>query len=248
MTLYLRTGFWQLYDLNTYGTARLAWDPDADPAQITADWVRQTLSADPATSDGDDRGAGPLAGGDHQGPLHRTVRRQTGEGARARAAADDVDLRVGHRDRRLRRPRQHLRGQPRPPRRGDRRGRTGGRDRRAHARPGRRHRPGRLALARAATVLRGRARLRDRPAADAGRVPGDGAAPRAVARHRRRGRVRRLAAGRGALPRGARPSTSTATAATWTCPRTTSPPPTSAACGPTATRRWRGSPAACSGC
>ncbi|GAA1783781.1 hypothetical protein GCM10009682_02400 [Luedemannella flava] len=51
MTLYLRTGFWQLYDLNTYGTARLAWDPTAEPAQVTADWVRQVLSADPATAD-----------------------------------------------------------------------------------------------------------------------------------------------------------------------------------------------------
>ncbi|GAA4346919.1 hypothetical protein [Angustibacter luteus] len=50
MTLYLRTGFWQLYDLNSYGVARLAWNPAADPAQITADWVRQVLSADPATA------------------------------------------------------------------------------------------------------------------------------------------------------------------------------------------------------
>jgi hypothetical protein len=51
MTLYLRTGFWQLYDLNSYGTARLAWDPAAQPAQVTADWVRQVLSADPATAE-----------------------------------------------------------------------------------------------------------------------------------------------------------------------------------------------------
>lgn len=50
MTLYLRTGFWQMYDLNTYGAGRLAWDPDSDPAQVTTDWVRQTLSDDPATS------------------------------------------------------------------------------------------------------------------------------------------------------------------------------------------------------
>ncbi|BCB77085.1 hypothetical protein GCM10022251_58180 [Phytohabitans flavus] len=48
-TLYLREGFWQLYDLNVYSAARLAWDPDADPAQVTADWARQTFSADPAT-------------------------------------------------------------------------------------------------------------------------------------------------------------------------------------------------------
>ncbi|MDM7853555.1 hypothetical protein [Cellulomonas alba] len=49
MTLYLRTGFWQLYDVNTYGIGRLAWDPAADAGQVTTDWVRQTLSADPAT-------------------------------------------------------------------------------------------------------------------------------------------------------------------------------------------------------
>ncbi|MGS2619664.1 hypothetical protein ACVCAH_35050 [Micromonospora sp. LZ34] len=49
MSLYLRTGFWQLYDLNTYAVGRLAWDPDADPAQVTADWAYRTLSADPAT-------------------------------------------------------------------------------------------------------------------------------------------------------------------------------------------------------
>jgi hypothetical protein len=50
-SLYLRTGFWPLYDLNTYGTARLAWQPDADPTQLTSEWVRQTFSADPATAD-----------------------------------------------------------------------------------------------------------------------------------------------------------------------------------------------------
>lgn len=49
MSLYLRTGFWQLYDLNTYAVARLAWDPAADPGQLTADWAYQTFSGDPAT-------------------------------------------------------------------------------------------------------------------------------------------------------------------------------------------------------
>jgi hypothetical protein len=49
MTLYLRTGFWQLYDLNAYAMGRLARDPAADPATITADWVRRTFSEDPAT-------------------------------------------------------------------------------------------------------------------------------------------------------------------------------------------------------
>ncbi|WFE39378.1 hypothetical protein [Micromonospora sp. WMMD998] len=49
MSLYLRAGFWQLYDLNTYAVARLAWDPDTDPARITVDWAYRTFSADPAT-------------------------------------------------------------------------------------------------------------------------------------------------------------------------------------------------------
>jgi hypothetical protein len=49
MTLYLRTGFWQLYDLNAYAMGRLARESDADPAEVTADWVRQTFSSDPAT-------------------------------------------------------------------------------------------------------------------------------------------------------------------------------------------------------
>ncbi|MET8911826.1 hypothetical protein [Micromonospora sp. NPDC004551] len=49
MSLYLRTGFWQLYDLNTYAVGRLAWDPDTDPAQVTADWAYRTFSADPDT-------------------------------------------------------------------------------------------------------------------------------------------------------------------------------------------------------
>ncbi|GII99829.1 glycosyl hydrolase family 67 [Sediminihabitans luteus] len=49
LSLYGRTGFWQLYDLNVYVAGRLAWDPDADPAQLTADWARATFSDDPAT-------------------------------------------------------------------------------------------------------------------------------------------------------------------------------------------------------
>lgn len=49
MSLYLKSGFWPLYDLNTYATSRLAWDPRTDPAQITADWARQTFSDDPKT-------------------------------------------------------------------------------------------------------------------------------------------------------------------------------------------------------
>ncbi|WP_218826009.1 hypothetical protein [Actinomadura mexicana] len=49
MTLYLRTGFWQMWDVNVYLTARLAWDPELDVAAATHDWIRQTFSADPAT-------------------------------------------------------------------------------------------------------------------------------------------------------------------------------------------------------
>ncbi|MEV0879977.1 hypothetical protein AB0I85_19365 [Micromonospora echinofusca] len=49
MSLHLRAGFWQLYELNTYAVGRLAWDPHADPAQVTADWAYRTFSGDPAT-------------------------------------------------------------------------------------------------------------------------------------------------------------------------------------------------------
>jgi len=49
MTLQLSHGFWQLYDLNTVLSARLARDPDTDPAEITADWARRWFSTDPRT-------------------------------------------------------------------------------------------------------------------------------------------------------------------------------------------------------
>ncbi|HEY1486280.1 MAG TPA: hypothetical protein VGF84_09250 [Micromonosporaceae bacterium] len=49
MTLYLRTGFWQIWDLDVYLTSRLAWDPDVDIAGATNDWIRQTFADDPAT-------------------------------------------------------------------------------------------------------------------------------------------------------------------------------------------------------
>jgi hypothetical protein len=49
MSLYLKTGFWQLYDLSAYAAGRLAWNPDADASAITADWARRTFSDDPAT-------------------------------------------------------------------------------------------------------------------------------------------------------------------------------------------------------
>lgn len=49
MSLYLKAGFWQLYEQNTMVAAAIARDPDADVAQVTADWARRYLSDDPAT-------------------------------------------------------------------------------------------------------------------------------------------------------------------------------------------------------
>jgi len=49
MTLYLKTGFWQLYELNTWLAGSLARDPDADVAALTADWARRWFSDDPET-------------------------------------------------------------------------------------------------------------------------------------------------------------------------------------------------------
>jgi hypothetical protein len=49
LSLELEAGFWQLYELNTELAVRLARDPGADPAAITADWARRWFSDDPAT-------------------------------------------------------------------------------------------------------------------------------------------------------------------------------------------------------
>ncbi|MEJ3405526.1 hypothetical protein WDJ51_12355 [Rathayibacter sp. YIM 133350] len=49
MTLERKSGFWQLYDLNTELAVRLARNPDADPGAITQDWARRWFSDDPAT-------------------------------------------------------------------------------------------------------------------------------------------------------------------------------------------------------
>ncbi len=49
MTLYLKAGFWQLYELDTVVAAALARDPEADVAEVTAGWARQWFSDDPAT-------------------------------------------------------------------------------------------------------------------------------------------------------------------------------------------------------
>jgi hypothetical protein len=49
LTLYLKAGFWQLYELNTQLAAALAVDPDTDVAQVTTAWARQWFSHDPQT-------------------------------------------------------------------------------------------------------------------------------------------------------------------------------------------------------
>lgn len=49
MSLYLKAGFWQLYELNTQVAASLARDPDADVAAVTAAWAREWFSDDPTT-------------------------------------------------------------------------------------------------------------------------------------------------------------------------------------------------------
>lgn len=49
MTLYLKAGFWQLYELNTMLAADLARDPEVDVARVTEDWAREWFSDDPAT-------------------------------------------------------------------------------------------------------------------------------------------------------------------------------------------------------
>ncbi|WP_347978234.1 hypothetical protein [Microbacterium sp. ProA8] len=49
MSLYLKSGFWQLYELNTQVAAALAQDPETDVAEVNADWAREWFSDDPAT-------------------------------------------------------------------------------------------------------------------------------------------------------------------------------------------------------
>lgn len=49
MTLYLKAGFWQLYELNTQVASALARDPSVDVAEVTAAWAREWFSEDPAT-------------------------------------------------------------------------------------------------------------------------------------------------------------------------------------------------------
>lgn len=47
MSLYLKEGFWQLYDLNVYAGGRLGWDLDVDLAEVNRAWITRMLTADP---------------------------------------------------------------------------------------------------------------------------------------------------------------------------------------------------------
>ncbi|MBN9192976.1 hypothetical protein [Microbacterium sp.] len=49
MSLYLKAGFWQLYEANTMLAAAIARDPAVDVGAVTQDWIRRYLSDDPAT-------------------------------------------------------------------------------------------------------------------------------------------------------------------------------------------------------
>ncbi len=71
MTLELKEGFWQLYELNTVLAARLARDPDADPAQVTADWARRWFSARPGHRRRHHRGDVAVPRRGDAGPVHR---------------------------------------------------------------------------------------------------------------------------------------------------------------------------------
>jgi hypothetical protein len=46
-SLYPFHGFWHHVDANTYTTSRFAFDVDADPSAVAADWVRRTFGDDP---------------------------------------------------------------------------------------------------------------------------------------------------------------------------------------------------------
>ncbi len=49
MSLHLKTGMWQLAQLNTQLALALARDPAADVAEVTQNWAREFFSTDPAT-------------------------------------------------------------------------------------------------------------------------------------------------------------------------------------------------------
>ena len=109
MTLYLKAGFWQLYELDTMLAAGLARDPDADVAGVTDGLGAAVVLRRSGDRLGDRRGDGLFACRHRAGHVHRAVRRAEGLRDRAGAAADDVDLRVGHPHRRFRRARRDLR-------------------------------------------------------------------------------------------------------------------------------------------
>jgi len=50
MSLYPFYGFWLNIDANSYVTSRLGWEPDADIAGLTGDWVRRTFGDDPVAA------------------------------------------------------------------------------------------------------------------------------------------------------------------------------------------------------
>ena len=87
-SLLLTTGFWQLYDSTPRSPVRLARDPDADPAELTADWARRWFSNDPDTVDAGHPGPRALARGGHPRALRRAVRRGARLRPRARATAE----------------------------------------------------------------------------------------------------------------------------------------------------------------
>ena len=184
MTLYLKAGFWQLYELNTVLAGSLARDPDADVGALTADWARRWFSDDPATvravTEAMAGSREAVTKGLYIGPFAEQKVRAiglepppmmwifewdilTGDSAVldviSSVTGDRVDEAV-----------------------------TEGREAVATAErmrdPGRRHRPGHLARPGDARGVPRHPRLRGRHAGAAGRVPRARAAPGPVARHR----------------------------------------------------------------
>lgn len=51
MSLYLKEGFWELYDLHVYGGGLLGWDPEADLSEANRRWVTRMLTSDPESVD-----------------------------------------------------------------------------------------------------------------------------------------------------------------------------------------------------
>ncbi len=51
LSLYPFYGFWLFIDANVYTTGRLAWDPTADLAELTHNWVRENFGNTPTTID-----------------------------------------------------------------------------------------------------------------------------------------------------------------------------------------------------